>query len=90
MTSRPASPASAIASPCVQVCTLTPAGGDPLDDACLGCARTRREIAMWTQLSDAERAAVMAALPERARILHDDLHNELRRAADMRRGAPSS
>jgi predicted Fe-S protein YdhL (DUF1289 family) len=29
----------------------------------MGCGRTLSEIAQWTRLTDAERAAIMAALP---------------------------
>jgi predicted Fe-S protein YdhL (DUF1289 family) len=32
---------------------------------CRGCQRTLDEIARWSQMSDAERAAVLAELPER-------------------------
>ena len=32
---------------------------------CFGCGRTRDEIAEWTLYSDAERDAIMAALPDR-------------------------
>jgi hypothetical protein len=32
---------------------------------CLGCGRTLDEIARWTEMSDAERAAVIEALPVR-------------------------
>jgi uncharacterized protein len=32
---------------------------------CLGCRRTLDEIARWAQMSDAERAAVLARLPGR-------------------------
>jgi predicted Fe-S protein YdhL (DUF1289 family) len=32
---------------------------------CLGCRRTLPEIAGWARLSDEERAAIMAALPDR-------------------------
>jgi predicted Fe-S protein YdhL (DUF1289 family) len=39
-----------------------------MDDAtgwCIGCGRTLDEIARWGGTSDADRDAVMAALPER-------------------------
>ncbi len=49
-----------IASPCVQVCAIDGASG-----LCLGCHRTLIEIAGWTRLTDAERAAITAALPAR-------------------------
>jgi predicted Fe-S protein YdhL (DUF1289 family) len=32
---------------------------------CLGCRRTLGEIARWTEMSDAERASVMAQLAAR-------------------------
>ena len=53
-------PAPVIASPCVRVCIVDGASG-----LCVGCLRTLNEIASWGSLSDAERAAIMAALPER-------------------------
>ncbi len=34
---------------------------------CSGCGRTRHEIALWTRLTDAERRAIMDALPARLR-----------------------
>ncbi len=49
-----------IESPCVKICTLDARGG-----LCLGCGRTIAEIARWGAMSVAERAAVMAELPER-------------------------
>lgn len=51
----------AIATPCVQVCIVDGASG-----LCLGCYRSLAEIAGWRGLSDEERAAVMAELPERS------------------------
>lgn len=38
---------------------------DPESGLCRGCYRTLAEIARWAELSDAERARVMAALPSR-------------------------
>ncbi|SEA18030.1 DUF1289 domain-containing protein [Rubrimonas cliftonensis] len=52
--------ASAMASPCVNVCTL-----HPVSKLCVGCGRTGDEIAAWARLGDAGRAAVMAELPAR-------------------------
>jgi uncharacterized protein len=51
---------TALDTPCVNICLLDPATG-----ACLGCGRTLAEIASWASMSDAERRAVMAALPAR-------------------------
>ena len=36
---------------------------------CIGCCRTLDEIVRWASLSDAERDAVLAALPERRKEL---------------------
>lgn len=58
--SAPARPPRPIATPCVKVCAVDGASG-----YCLGCRRTLPEIAGWARLSDEERAAIMAALPDR-------------------------
>lgn len=47
-------------SPCVNVCMI-----DEPTRQCLGCGRTLREIGGWSQMSDAEREAVMSTLPQR-------------------------
>lgn len=49
-----------IATPCIKVCVLDAASG-----LCRGCHRTLEEIADWSAMSDAERAAVIARLPAR-------------------------
>ncbi len=41
-----------IESPCVKICTL-----DARSRMCLGCGRSIDEIARWTAMSAAERAA---------------------------------
>lgn len=51
---------NAISSPCIKVCVI-----DPASRLCQGCGRTLQEIAQWSQLSEAERLAVMATLGER-------------------------
>ena len=50
----------AITTPCIKVCVVDGDSG-----LCLGCLRTLGEIAGWGRLSEAERARVMAELPER-------------------------
>jgi predicted Fe-S protein YdhL (DUF1289 family) len=47
-------------SPCVRLCTL-----DPATSVCVGCGRTLAEIARWTRMSETERQAIVAVLPER-------------------------
>ena len=54
-------PRPAPSSPCTKVCVLD-AGG-----LCEGCGRTRDEIAAWGGLSEPQRRAIMATLPERLR-----------------------
>jgi predicted Fe-S protein YdhL (DUF1289 family) len=49
-----------ISSPCTKVCVIDSASG-----LCSGCGRTLGEIATWGSLSEAERLAIMAELPER-------------------------
>ena len=51
-------------SPCVKVCQMDPARG-----VCLGCCRTLDEIARWSQMSDAEREAIIGDLQERRKGL---------------------
>jgi hypothetical protein len=48
-------------SPCNKVCVM-----DAQSGYCRGCGRTLDEIARWGEMSDAEREAVLAALPARA------------------------
>jgi predicted Fe-S protein YdhL (DUF1289 family) len=64
-------PASAaprpIVSPCINICRIDDATG-----WCVGCGRTLDEIARWGVTGDADRDAVMAALPERITMLSRD------------------
>ncbi len=53
-----------IESPCVKVCVLHPEAG-----ICLGCYRTRAEIAGWSRLTREARRAVMEDLPDRKSLL---------------------
>jgi hypothetical protein len=47
-------------TPCIKVCVI-----DPGSRLCAGCGRTLDEIGRWGAMRDAERAAVMVALPGR-------------------------
>lgn len=49
-----------IASPCVNVCQMSPEIG-----LCSGCLRTLDEISRWSVMHDEERAQVIAATAER-------------------------
>jgi predicted Fe-S protein YdhL (DUF1289 family) len=64
-----AAPPRPISTPCIQVCCVDGESG-----LCLGCFRTLPEIARWSALDDAARAAVMAELPgRRSRIRPEKL-----------------
>lgn len=49
-----------VESPCVSVCVMDAESG-----WCIGCARTLDEIGRWGETDQADRDAVMAALPTR-------------------------
>lgn len=50
---------AAVPSPCTGVCQLDS------EDICLGCFRSRSEIARWTRMTADEQSAVIAGLKER-------------------------
>jgi predicted Fe-S protein YdhL (DUF1289 family) len=49
-----------VETPCVNICLLDPSTG-----YCIGCGRTRAEIAGWLDMTEARRREMMAGLPER-------------------------
>lgn len=49
-----------VSTPCIKICQI-----DPASRLCLGCWRTLDEIAAWGGMTEAERLAVMASLPDR-------------------------
>jgi hypothetical protein len=51
---------TAFKSPCIKVCSLHWGTG-----WCFGCGRTGAEIVNWLKFGEAERDAVLAALPAR-------------------------
>jgi uncharacterized protein len=53
-----------IETPCIKVCVVEPETG-----FCIGCGRTRGEIAAWLGFTPTERRIVMDALPERVATL---------------------
>lgn len=55
-----------VASPCKLVCVIHPGAG-----ICVGCNRTRDEIARWSLMSNEERRDLMRTLPERDGLLTD-------------------
>lgn len=52
--------AEAVPSPCVQICTLDPAGA-----LCLGCGRTLAEIGEWAAASPQRQCEIVAAAAAR-------------------------
>ena len=56
----PVRPPAPIRTPCIKVCVVDGESG-----LCLGCFRTLAEVAGWSRLSDAERAAIMEEAPAR-------------------------
>lgn len=50
----------ALDNPCINICRM-----DAARRYCQGCGRTALEIGRWPELTDGERAAVLADLPAR-------------------------
>jgi predicted Fe-S protein YdhL (DUF1289 family) len=59
-----------IPSPCISVCRIRPSS-----DFCIGCARNREEIASWPILTDDQKSAVWAALPDRRAQMELSIHH---------------
>jgi predicted Fe-S protein YdhL (DUF1289 family) len=53
-----------IETPCVKVCVLEPETG-----FCIGCGRTRTEIASWLAYSPEQRRSIISMLAERVATL---------------------
>lgn len=68
-----------IETPCVKICVV-----DPETGYCIGCGRTRGEIASWLSLEASERHAIMQGLQERVRNL--TLSRRRKGGARARRG----
>jgi uncharacterized protein len=49
-----------VTTPCVNLCKL-----DQFSGLCVGCGRTRAEIAGWKKMTEHERLAIMRLLAER-------------------------
>ena len=58
-------------SPCIQVCRI-----DDTTGWCVGCGRTRDEIARWGTASNSEQARIWQQLPERLATLRDRHNTE--------------
>ena len=55
--------AAKLPSPCVSVCQM-----DPSDGVCLGCYRTRAEIASWRSMDDVDQLQLLDILSERRAV----------------------
>jgi hypothetical protein len=53
-----------VETPCIKICVV-----DPETGFCIGCGRTRHEIASWLGWSPERRREVMSGLPERVATL---------------------
>ncbi|SIQ14560.1 hypothetical protein SAMN05880582_101902 [Rhizobium sp. RU20A] len=62
-------------SPCILVCSI-----DLVTGYCFGCGRTRDEIGGWIGYTNAERSAIMAALPARLETVERKPRRETRRS----------
>ena len=51
-------------SPCVSVCQINPSDG-----VCLGCYRTRGEIASWPSMDEADQQKLLDILSERRAVV---------------------
>lgn len=75
-----------IKSPCILVCSI-----DRTTGWCFGCGRTSEEIGSWLAYTDAERDAVMEALPARvAQIVVPERRETKRRRMARERSERSS
>ena len=60
-------PPKPIATPCIKVCAVDGESG-----LCLGCYRRLNEVAAWSRLTDAERDAILAELPDRRSLIRPE------------------
>jgi len=62
-----ATPPAPIKTPCIKVCVVDGESG-----LCLGCYRRLNEVATWSRLTDAERDAILAELPDRRGLIRPE------------------
>ena len=70
-----------IETPCIKICVVEPETG-----FCIGCGRTRGEVAAWLAMSPTERHTIIEALPERVATLTQRKSRRGGRAGRMVRG----
>jgi uncharacterized protein len=49
-----------VASPCIRICSI-----DPTTGHCVGCGRSRREIAGWNRMTEDQRELLVSTLETR-------------------------
>jgi len=62
-----AGPPAPIKTPCIKVCVVDGESG-----LCLGCYRKLSEVAAWARFTDAERDAILDALPDRRSLIRPE------------------
>jgi len=62
-----AGPPAPIKTPCIKVCVVDGESG-----LCLGCYRKLSEVAAWARFTDAERDAILEALPDRRSLIRPE------------------
>jgi predicted Fe-S protein YdhL (DUF1289 family) len=75
-------PVTQIKSPCIKLCVIEPESG-----FCIGCGRSRDEIACWMSYSAAQRDVIMLELPQRLTNL---TRNKTRRGGRRGRITPTN
>lgn len=60
-------PPPPIKTPCIKVCVVDGESG-----LCMGCYRRLSEVAAWSRLTDAERDAILAELPDRKNLIRPE------------------
>lgn len=60
-------PPPPIKTPCIKVCVVDGESG-----LCLGCYRRLNEVAAWARLTEAERDAILAELPDRRSLIRPE------------------
>jgi len=64
---QPPRPPPPIKTPCIKVCVVDGESG-----LCLGCYRRLNEVATWARLTEAERDAILAELPDRRGLIRPE------------------
>ena len=63
-----------ISSPCIGICQL-----DVLTDMCVGCFRTRQEVAIWSVVSDGEKKEILTRSKSRRLVSKERVVSPVKR-----------